>query len=190
MTRVVLIGPPGVGKGTQAVRLAAELGVPAISTGDIFRDNIARKTPLGVELRDLIQSGEYVPDATTNAIVADRLAQSDCDAGFILDGYPRTRPQVDELDRILANRGDQVDAVIELRAPTNELVRRLVARASEQNRLDDTPGVIRRRIEVYERETADLVGIYAARGLVSRVDATGTREVVGEKLAATLRALP
>ena len=112
--RLVLLGPPGAGKGTQAKRVSARLGVPAISTGDIFRDNVARQTPLGQEAQRYMDAGDYVPDSVTNAMVRDRLAQDDCAPGFLLDGYPRTPAQVAELDDMLAARGERLDVVVEL----------------------------------------------------------------------------
>jgi adenylate kinase len=178
--RIVMMGPPGVGKGTQAARLAAHLGIPAISTGDLFREHVRTETALGIELRELIASGHYVPDETTNAVVLDRLGHPDARAGIILDGYPRTQAQVYELDRILGDGG--VHRVVLLTAEVDDIVVRLEARAAEQGRADDTPEVIRHRIAVYERETAALVDVYDERGYLVRVPGDGSPDDVAERV--------
>ncbi|HLV56149.1 MAG TPA: adenylate kinase [Actinotalea caeni] len=181
-SRIILIGPPGAGKGTQAARLAERLGVPAISTGDIFRANVAQRTELGQQAQRYMDAGEYVPDEVTNAMVADRLAAEDASAGFLLDGYPRTEAQVAELDRMLERSGASIDVVLELTADTDELVTRLLGRAAEQNRSDDTEPVIRRRLEVYSEQTAPLVTLYDERGLLVRVDGLGTVDEVTQRI--------
>lgn len=181
-SRIILIGPPGAGKGTQAARLAERLGVPAISTGDIFRANVAQRTELGQQAQRYMDAGEYVPDEVTNAMVADRLAAEDASAGFLLDGYPRTEAQVAELDRMLEQSGASIDVVLELTADTDELVTRLLGRAAEQNRSDDTEPVIRRRLEVYSEQTAPLVTLYDERGLLVRVDGLGTVDEVTQRI--------
>ena len=188
MTRLVLLGPPGAGKGTQAALLADQLGVPAISTGDIFRRNAAEKTELGRRAQQFMDAGEYVPDEVTNAMVADRLAQPDASAGFLLDGYPRTTAQVDELERMLAAAGAQLDAVVELTADEDEVVGRLLNRGRLAGRSDDTEDVIRRRLEVYREQTAPLTELYAARGLLRQVDGMGPVEEVTGRLVAALGA--
>ncbi|GAB2973979.1 adenylate kinase [Actinotalea caeni] len=181
-SRIILIGPPGAGKGTQAARLAERLGVPAISTGDIFRANVAQRTELGQQAQRYMDAGEYVPDEVTNAMVADRLAAEDASGGFLLDGYPRTEAQVAELDRMLESSGASIDVVLELTADTDELVTRLLGRAAEQNRSDDTEPVIRRRLEVYSEQTAPLVTLYDERGLLVRVDGLGTVDEVTQRI--------
>ncbi len=181
-SRIILIGPPGAGKGTQAARLAERLGVPAISTGDIFRANVAQRTELGQQAQRYMDAGEYVPDEVTNAMVADRLAAEDASAGFLHDGYPRTEAQVAELDRMLEQSGASIDVVLELTADTDELVTRLLGRAAEQNRSDDTEPVIRRRLEVYSEQTAPLVTLYDERGLLVRVDGLGTVDEVTQRI--------
>ena len=186
MTRLVLLGPPGAGKGTQAARLAARLGVPAISTGDIFRANVAQGTELGVLAKEYIDAGKYVPDEVTNGMVRGRLAQPDTAEGFILDGYPRTTDQVRELDAMLSESGTALDVVLEITADRDELVRRLLARAGEQGRSDDTEDVIRERQRVYAEQTAPLVEVYAERGLLRSVDGLGP---IDEVTARLLRAL-
>ncbi|WP_159622935.1 adenylate kinase [Ruania rhizosphaerae] len=183
--RLVLLGPPGAGKGTQAARLADRLGVPAISTGDIFRSNVAEGTELGQLAQKYMNAGEYVPDEVTNQMVAGRLSEADATDGFLLDGYPRTAAQVDELDQMLADRGG-LTHVIELTADTDEVVERLLKRAQEQGRADDTESVIRRRLEVYAEQTAPLVDVYSERGLLLQVDGMGEMDEVTERLTAAL----
>lgn len=173
MTRLLLIGMPGAGKGTQAEQLSVAFGIPAISTGDIFRHNVKNETKLGKQAKAFMDRGEYVPDSLTNELVRDRLSQADAADGFLLDGYPRTADQVAELDDILASHSQQLDAVVMLTADVDEVVRRLLNRAIEQGRADDTEDVIRRRLEVYEEQTAPLVSVYAARDLVVTVDGLG-----------------
>jgi adenylate kinase len=184
--RIVLMGPPGAGKGTQAVVVAEKLGVPHISTGDIFRANVAGGTPLGQEAQRYMDAGEYVPDSVTNAMVRDRLAQPDAEKGFLLDGYPRTLAQVDELAAMLAERGEAVDRVVELTVDTDEVVARLVKRAAEQGRADDTEDVIRRRQEVYAEQTAPLTAVYAEHGVLVQVDGMGSVDEVTARVLAAL----
>lgn len=184
--RLVFMGPPGAGKGTQAVGLAARLGVPHISTGDIFRANVSQGTPLGVEARRYMDAGEYVPDDVTNAMVRGRLAEADCAPGFLLDGYPRTVDQVAQLDGMLAAGGHVLDRVVELTVDRDEVVGRLVRRAADQGRADDTEDVIRRRLEVYAEQTAPLLEIYAARGILIQVDGLGEIDDVAGRLASAL----
>ncbi|MEN9749654.1 MAG: hypothetical protein RL149_732 [Actinomycetota bacterium] len=173
MTRLLLIGMPGAGKGTQAERLSEAFGIPAISTGDIFRHNVKNETELGKQAKAFMDRGEYVPDSLTNALVRDRLSHADAADGFLLDGYPRTADQVVELDDILSSHSQKLDAVVMLTADVDEVVRRLLNRAIEQGRADDTEEVIRRRLEVYEEQTAPLVSVYAGRDLVVTVDGLG-----------------
>jgi adenylate kinase len=169
--RLLIMGPPGAGKGTQAAIICERLGVPHISTGDIFRANLAEGTPLGIEAKKYMDAGEYVPDSVTNNMVRERLKESDAKAGFLLDGYPRTVAQVAELDGMLGST--PLDKVIELTADTDEVVRRLLNRAQEQGRADDTEEVIRRRLEVYEEQTAPLTALYRDRGNLVKVDGLG-----------------
>ena len=186
--RLILLGPPGAGKGTQAEKIAERLAIPAISTGDIFRANVAERTELGQTAQRYMDAGEYVPDEVTNAMVADRLAQDDARTGFLLDGYPRTEPQVTELDQMLADAGVGLDAVVELTADNDEVVARLLGRAQEQGRADDTESVIRRRLEVYAEQTEPLVRIYRERGLLVEVDGLGEIDEVTERLLRALEA--
>lgn len=186
--RMVLLGPPGAGKGTQAVRVSERLGVPAISTGDIFRANVAGETELGKQAKQYMDKGEYVPDSVTNAMVKDRIAQDDAADGFLLDGYPRTEAQVHELDAMLAEAGLALDVVLEITADNEVVVERLLKRASEQNRADDTEPVIRRRLEVYAEQTAPLAALYEAKGLLVRVDGIGEVDEVTERIMTGLEA--
>jgi adenylate kinase len=188
VSRFLLIGPPGAGKGTQAARLAESYGIPAISTGDIFRYNVKNETELGKLAKSFMDRGEYVPDSVTNDLVRDRLNMDDAADGFLLDGYPRTADQVNELDSILDEHGKSLDAVILLTADTDEVVRRLLNRAIEQGRADDTEEVIRRRLEVYEAETAPLTSVYAGRGLVIMVDGLGAIDEVTDRIVEALNA--
>ena len=185
MIRLLLIGAPGAGKGTQAEKLAEAFQIPAISTGDIFRHNVKNETELGKQAKAFMDRGEYVPDTLTNALVRDRLSHADAIEGFLLDGYPRTADQVVELDDILGEQGNKLDVVVQLTADTDEVVRRLLNRALEQGRADDTEDVIRRRLEVYEEQTAPLTETYAARDLVVMIDGLGeVAEVTGRILDA------
>lgn len=186
MSRFLLIGPPGAGKGTQATLLAQAYSIPAISTGDIFRANVKAETPLGVQAKGFMDRGEYVPDSLTNDLVRDRLSQEDTSAGFLLDGYPRTRDQVLELDDILGSNEQELDSVILLKADPDELVRRLLNRSQEQGRTDDTEDVIRHRQSLYLEQTAPLIEIYSARGIVVEIDGLGQ---VGEVTDRILNAL-
>jgi adenylate kinase len=186
--RLLIIGPPGAGKGTQAAKLAEIYGIPAISTGDIFRANIKDGTELGKKVQAVVESGSYVPDSLTNELVRDRLSQPDVAAGFLLDGYPRTPEQVDELDRILGARGARLDAVIQLVANVDEVVERLRKRALTEGRADDTEEVLRHRQEVYAEQTAPLIDVYGERGLVVAVDALGEVDDVTERIVSALAA--
>ena len=188
MIRILLIGPPGAGKGTQAALLAQHFGIPAISTGDIFRENVRNETPLGLEAKAFMDRGEYVPDSLTNALVRDRLNQEDAVAGFLLDGYPRTIDQVEELDDILEETEKKLDVVVQLTADSEELLRRLSGRAQEQGRSDDTPEVIKRRLDVYEEQTAPLIDIYASRSLVAKVNGLGEISDVTNRIIEVLDA--
>lgn len=188
MTRLLIIGPPGAGKGTQAALLAETFGIPAISTGDIFRFNVKNETELGVKAKAFMDRGEYVPDSLTNDLVRDRLSQPDTARGFLLDGYPRTVDQVQELDAILNEMGRKLDVVVQLTADSDELVRRLAGRAAAEGRADDTPDVIRRRLEVFDEQTAVLIDIYAGRGLVARIDGLGEISDVTGRIIEALEA--
>lgn len=186
--RLLIIGPPGAGKGTQAERMSASYGIPAISTGDIFRYNVKNETELGLKVKEYMDKGAYVPDSLTNEIVRDRLQADDAGSGFLLDGYPRTTDQVGELDRILAADGTRLDAVVQIEADTDEVVARLLKRAVEQGRSDDTEEVIRHRMAVYEEQTAPLIDVYAGRDLVVTVDGLGAVDDVTARIVDALAA--
>lgn len=176
--RLLIVGPPGAGKGTQAARIAESLAIPAISTGDIFRANVGQQTELGVLAKSYMDKGEYVPDAVTNDMVDARLHEADAADGFLLDGYPRTLAQVDALDAMLERLGTSLDAVVLLEVDLEEVVGRLVQRGREQGRSDDTEETIRRRIEVYTEQTSPLIDVYEKRGLVRRVDGMASIDAV------------
>ncbi|QNN51416.1 adenylate kinase [Nocardioides mesophilus] len=184
--RLILMGPPGAGKGTQAKVIAQRLGIPAISTGDIFRANVSEETPLGVEAKRYMDAGEYVPDEVTNAMVRDRIAQADALEGFLLDGYPRTLSQVEELDSMLAEHGQSIDAAVVLTVDQDEIVQRLTHRAEVEGRTDDTEDVIRHRQDVYVEQTAPLIEVYRDRGQLQEVDGMGAVDEVTERVFAVL----
>ena len=186
--RFLIVGPPGAGKGTQAVFIAESFGIPAVSTGDIFRDNVKNETQLGLKVKEITAAGGYVPDELTNEIVADRLGQPDAVSGFLLDGYPRTTGQVAYLDEWLAADGTALDAVIQLTADADHVVARLLKRAAEQGRADDTEEVIRQRLAIYDEQTAPLIDVYGARELLVTVDGLGTVGEVSERILAGLAA--
>ncbi len=179
--RLVLVGPPGAGKGTQAGRMSARLGVPHISTGDLFRANLEELTELGVAAKAYMDAGELVPDDVTVAMVRDRFARPDAAAGFILDGFPRTAPQAKALAVLLDEQGLNLDAVVEFAIPDEVVVGRLLGRG----RSDDTEDVIRRRQQVYRDDTAPLLEYY--RDLVVSIDAVGTVDEVTERVFAALK---
>lgn len=180
------MGAPGAGKGTQAVGVAQHFGVPAISTGSIFRDNVARKTALGQQVEAIMAAGEFVPDELTEQLVADRLSQPDAADGWLLDGFPRTLHQVSALSDYLAARGQQLDAAIALEVPEALLTERLLNRAQIEGRADDNEEAIRRRFEMYQQETEPLLAEYDRQGLVLRVDGVGTLDEVRDRISEAL----
>jgi adenylate kinase len=212
--RIVLVGPPGAGKGTQAKIVADRLKIPAISTGDIFRANVGAGTPLGLEARSYMDSGRLVPDSVTIAMVRDRLSQPDVAPGFLLDGFPRNVPQAEELETILAGMDTKLDVVLELVVDNDEVVKRIAGRRLCRNdsthifhvdfnqpsvagvcdicggelyqRDDDKEETVRERLAVYERETAPIVGFYAERGLLTTIEATGALDEVTARILTAL----
>jgi adenylate kinase len=183
--RLILLGPPGVGKGTQAKILVEQLRIPQLSTGDILRQAIANKTPLGVEAKAIVDRGDLVSDEIVNGIVSERIDQPDCANGFILDGFPRTIPQADALGAMLEEKGLKLDAVIEITADADTLVARVANRAKETGgaRADDDAQVIRKRLEVYRELTEPLVAYYKGKGMLKTVD--GMRPV--DEVTAAIR---
>jgi adenylate kinase len=186
--QLVIMGPPGAGKGTQATLIAEHYGIPAISTGDMFRAMKTADTPLARQVRDIMESGGYVSDEITNAIVADRLAQQDCERGFLLDGYPRTVQQVQTLDDYLTETKRPLNAAISLLADTEEVVARLLRRAVIDGRSDDNEETIRVRLQVYAEQTEPLLEVYRSRGLLVEVDGHGEIQEVSERIFAALDA--
>jgi adenylate kinase len=184
--RIVLLGPPGAGKGTQAARVACQFGCPHIATGDIFRANVAEGTELGQAAQEYMDLGDLVPDELVIAMVMERLAEPDCDAGFVLDGFPRTVEQAEALDLQLASLGAPLHAVLCFEAAEEELLRRLAGRAAAQHRADDAEQTIRHRLEVFAIKTRPLIDYYAHRGLLINVDAIGPIEVVTKRILAAL----
>lgn len=186
--RLLLIGPPGAGKGTQAARLAAHFGIPAISTGDIFRENVKNQTELGKKAQSYMDAGENVPDSLTNDLIHDRIAQSDCADGFLLDGYPRTASQVEALEGMLAEQSATLDAAVELVADVEVVVNRLRQRAIEQGRSDDSEDVVRHRLGVYAEQTAPLIDVFRDKDLLVTVDGLGPIEDITERILGRLQA--
>ncbi|MFJ9390352.1 adenylate kinase [Nocardioides sp. NPDC101246] len=188
--RLIIMGPPGAGKGTQAKFIAEHFEIPAISTGDIFRANVSQGTPLGVEAASYMDKGEYVPDSVTNLMVRNRIDEPDASHGFLLDGYPRTLAQVEELDGMIKFTGHALDAVVVLTVDKDEIVQRLLQRAELEGRADDTEDVIRRRQEVYLEETAPLIEVYKGRGLVHEIDGMGDVDDVTKRIFDELDIVP
>jgi len=184
--RLILMGPPGAGKGTQAKIIAARHGIPAISTGDIFRANVTQGTPLGIEAKRYMDAGEYVPDEVTNKMVRNRIDEPDAQPGFLLDGYPRTLAQVHELDGMIKFTGHELDGVIVLTVDSEELVQRLLERAKVEGRADDTEEVIRRRQEIYAEQTEPLIDVYRDRGILIEVDGMGEVDEVTSRVEESL----
>ena len=186
--RMLIMGPPGCGKGTQAERLSRRLGITVVSTGEVFRDHVKNQTPLGREVLVHLDAGDLVPDTLTNRMVRDRLNQNDVRDGFLLDGYPRNTAQQAELDIILAANGQELDAAVQLTVDDAELVRRMLQRATMTGRSDDTEDVIRHRLELYHRETEPAASAYSQRGILLSVDGMGSEDEIFGRLLAGLRA--
>lgn len=189
MTRMLIVGPQGSGKGTQAKMISEKLGITAIATGDIFRANIKGETELGKEVKKYVDAGDLVPDSLTNRLVEDRLSWDDAADGFLLDGYPRNRTQAATLDEMLSRLGVDLDLVLELTADTEELTQRLKKRAEIEGRDDDADAnAIRRRLELFESETRPMIDEYKTRGLVKQVDGLGSVEDVNARIMSALQA--
>ncbi|SER13198.1 adenylate kinase [Microlunatus flavus] len=183
---LLIMGPPGAGKGTQAGRIGEHYKIPAISTGDMFRAMRDSDTPLARQVQDIMASGAYVPDDVTNQVVADRLVADDCAGGFLLDGYPRTLDQVAFLDGVLKEADCELDAVVSLAVDPDELVARLTRRSATDGRADDSPEAIRTRQQVYVDQTAPLLEVYRQRGLLVEVDGLGEVDEVTRRLFSAL----
>ena len=186
--RLLIVGPQGSGKGTQGVRIAESLGIPVVSTGDVFRENVTNGTELGQQVKSIIDAGRLVPDDLTSAVVRDRLSQPDASTGFLLDGYPRNLAQVQHLDAFLEEREEALDAVIVLSVPREESIARLHKRAAEQGRADDTNDVISARLAIYENETAPILDVYGSRGIVDEIDGVGSLDEITDRIAVALDA--
>jgi adenylate kinase len=186
--RLLIVGPQGSGKGTQGVRIGDAFGIPVVSTGDIFRANIKAGTELGEQVTAILDAGDLVPDELTGAIVRDRLSQEDARDGFVLDGYPRNTSQVAYLDEFLGESGEALDAVIMLDVPREESLARLSLRATQQGRTDDTDDTIAHRLDIYERETAPILEVYDARGIIERIDGVGSLDDITERIMTALAA--
>ncbi|MFD0705533.1 adenylate kinase [Alloscardovia venturai] len=184
--RLLIMGPQGVGKGTQAARLAEYFHIPAISTGDIFRYNLKNQTELGKQAQAFIDKGELVPDELTNSIVKDRLAMDDAKGGWILDGYPRNASQVEALDKMLEELDTPLDAVVALDADHDVLMKRMMKRAEIEGRADDTPEVIAKRLDVYTKETAPLLDTYETRGVLVEINGVGDIDEIHKNIVAEL----
>jgi adenylate kinase len=188
--RLIVMGPPGAGKGTQAKVVADHFGIPAISTGDIFRSNVSDGTPLGRKAQEYMDKGEYVPDEVTNLMVRARIDEPDAEPGFLLDGYPRTLSQVEELDGMIRHTGHELDAAVVLTVDADEIVARLLRRADQEGRADDTEEVVRRRQEVYSEQTEPLIGVYRRRGIVHEIDGMGPVDEVTKRILDALDVVP
>ncbi|WP_221583791.1 adenylate kinase [Microbacterium sp. G2-8] len=187
-TRLLIVGPQGSGKGTQGVRIAEGFGIPVVSTGDIFRANIKNETELGKKVQAITDAGDLVPDEVTSEIVRDRLGEDDAQQGFLLDGYPRNRAQVAHLDEFLSARDEKLDAVILLDVPRDESISRILQRATEQGRSDDTEEAVAKRLSIYESETAPIIDTYAERGIVDRIDGVGSLDEITARIVSALEA--
>jgi adenylate kinase len=193
--RLILLGPPGAGKGTQAQRLVEKFGIPQLSTGDMLRSAVAAKTPVGLQAKAVMDAGELVSDAIVNAIVAERIDQHDCAEGFVLDGYPRTLAQADALERMLAERGSRLEVVLEFAVDDKALVGRVPKRAEQAKaagqpvRKDDTAEVFDERLREYYKKTAPLIGYYYAKGMLKSVDGMADIDSVSAQIDATLEGI-
>jgi adenylate kinase len=188
--RIVLLGAPGSGKGTQAARLKTALGIAHISTGDLLRAAVKAGTPLGLKAKAVMEAGQLVSDEIVLGMLEERLAQPDTRAGFILDGYPRNLAQADALDQLLKRIGQPLDAVLKLNVPDADIVARCEIRFKAEGRADDNPETVRKRLQVYAQQTAPVADYYAQRGLLSEIDGVGAIETIGARLLAALQARP
>jgi adenylate kinase len=183
---ILILGPQGSGKGTQADRIAAEYGVPHVATGEMFRAAIAARTPLGLEVEPILASGALVPDEVTIGLIRERLSQGDAERGFVLDGFPRNAAQAEALDELLEELDRPLDAVLDLQVPDDICLERLMGRVQEEGRTDDSPEAIAKRLEIFHRETAPLIGYYLPRGIVVGVHADRSRDEVWSEIVEAL----
>jgi adenylate kinase len=179
---ILLLGAPGSGKGTQGKILAARLGLPKITTGDILRAAVQTRTPLGLEAKKFMDDGKLVPDTVILSLIKEELAKPDAQQGAVLDGFPRTAAQAELVDRTLAERSQRLNHILLLDVSEEELIRRLTARAAQEGRSDDTPQAVRTRLQVYQRDTAPLIAHFAQRGIVHRVPGTGTVDEIATEI--------
>ena len=186
--RIVLLGAPGSGKGTQAKRLKADLGIAHISTGDLLRAAVKAGTPLGLKAKAVMESGQLVSDDIVLGLLEERLAQSDTKPGFILDGYPRNLAQANALDGLLARVGQPLGAVVKLNVPDAAIVKRCEIRFEQEHRADDNPETVRKRLAVYAEQTAPVADFYVQRGLLTEIDGVGEIGAIGDRVLAALRA--
>jgi len=185
---IILLGPPGSGKGTQGARLASSMGVVRVATGDLLREAVHDRTPLGVRAKSYMEQGLLVPDEIILGLIGEVLATPEARGGIIMDGFPRTIPQAEAVDELHKSRGQSVDHVLTFHVPEEELVNRMLGRAAEQGRSDDTPEAIRRRLAVYREQTEPLIAFYRERSTLSEVLGTGTVEEVGNRVDQALTA--
>lgn len=185
--RIVMLGPPGAGKGTQATTLARDLGIPHVSTGDMLREAVKAGTPVGLKARAVMESGDLVSDAIVIGIAEERLSQPDAQNGFLLDGFPRTIAQAEALEGMLSRLGSELDCCLALTVDEDAVVQRLLKRAEIEGRPDDNEATIRERMRVYEKETAPLLDFYRRRGLLIEVSGMGTMEEVGQRIREALK---
>jgi adenylate kinase len=186
--RIVLLGAPGSGKGTQAKRLKVDLGIAHISTGDLLRAAVKAGTPLGLKAKAVMESGQLVSDGIVLGLLEERLAEPDTKSGFILDGYPRNLAQANALDALLARVGQPLDAVVKLNVPDAAIVKRCEIRFEQEHRADDNPETVRKRLGVYAEQTTPVADFYARRGLLTEIDGVGEIEAIGDRVLAALRA--
>jgi adenylate kinase len=183
---ILILGPQGSGKGTQADRIAAEYGVPHVATGEMFRAAIAARTPLGLEVEPILASGALVPDEVTIGLIRERLSEGDAERGFVLDGFPRNAAQAEALDELLEELDRPLDAVLDLQVPDDICLERLTGRVHEEGRTDDSPEAIAKRLEIFHRETEPLIGYYLPRGIVVGVHADRSRDEVWSEIVDAL----
>jgi adenylate kinase len=189
--RLILLGPPGAGKGTQAVRIVQRYNIPQLSTGDMLRAAVAAHTPVGLMAKDVIARGDLVPDEVVVQIISDRIDEADCKDGFVLDGFPRTTAQAEALDHLLEDKGLKLDAVVEIVVDDHILIQRIEKRASETEggpRPDDNPDALKKRLDVYHAQTAPVIAYYETKGLLRKVDGMADIDRVTDEISQVLEA--